>query len=463
MIIASCQAACRITFPNIVSEIRIFIYDRMSGYVSFIYQESAMYPKHLLSAFLIAVLLMVPSATVFAQEESIADIAADNDDLSTLVAALTVAELVEALDGDGPFTVFAPTNEAFAALPAGMSDEWVAGEAEELTDVLLYHVLPEVMLAEDISDGLQAETLQGEFVVFSVDGDSISINDADIIATDILANNGVIHVINRVLLLPQEEVLNDEPVEEVAEEAIDEEVDDEDAETAEVDDEEIDEVTDDTEADDEELAEIADDADAPSVTADDQTSDGTIVTVSSVTAAQSGWMVIHLDADGRPGPVIGQTAVPAGTTDNVIVFLDEDISGETALWAMLHVDEGQPGVYEFPGPDVPVTVNDTIVMAPFTASAPEVVVEEEVIDEEAVEEEEVVEEEAVDEEEVVEEEAVEDEVDDEEMVEEEEAPETLPATGSGMTGAPLAVTAAALVVLVLAAGAALSRRRFGQI
>jgi uncharacterized surface protein with fasciclin (FAS1) repeats len=111
-------------------------------------------------------------------------------------------------------------------------------------------------------------------------------------------------------------------------------------------------------------------ADTPSVTASDQESDGNSVIVENVVAAQAGWMVIHADADGRPGPVLGQTPVAPGTTDNVVVILDEPIAGETPLWAMLHVDAGVRGTYEFPGADVPAMVDDAIVMAPFVATAP---------------------------------------------------------------------------------------------
>ncbi len=103
------------------------------------------------------------------------------------------------------------------------------------------------------------------------------------------------------------------------------------------------------------------------VQADDQVSDGTQVTVANVVAAQEGWMVIHADADGRPGPVLGKTAVAAGTTENVIVILDEPVDPDTPLWAMLHVDEGVQGVYEFPGADIPVEEDGAIVMVPFTA------------------------------------------------------------------------------------------------
>ena len=106
---------------------------------------------------------------------------------------------------------------------------------------------------------------------------------------------------------------------------------------------------------------------ADSVTAADQDSDGTNVTVASVSAAVPGWMVIHIDDNGSPGPVLGETAVPAGDSSDVVVAIDPPLEADTTLWAMLHVDEGVIGTYEFPGADVPVKDGDMVVMTPFTA------------------------------------------------------------------------------------------------
>lgn len=105
-----------------------------------------------------------------------------------------------------------------------------------------------------------------------------------------------------------------------------------------------------------------------SVLVSDQESDGSSVTVDSTTAAADGWMVIHSDDNGKPGPVLGQTAVPAGMTDNVVVMLDPAMTAGSTLWAMLHVDAGEMGVYEFPGADVPVTMDGQVVMAPFNVT-----------------------------------------------------------------------------------------------
>lgn len=218
---------------------------------------------------------------------------------------------------------------------------------------------------------------------------------------------------------------------------------------------------------------VAQDA-TDSVTVGDQESDGASVTIASVTAAAAGWIVIHLDADGRPGPVIGQSAVEAGENSDVVVALDPPLEEETALWAMLHVDEGVVGEYEFPGPDGPVRDGEMIVMTPFIAmvAVSDAAMDEEAADEEVAEEE-VAEEEAVDEEaaeeEVADEEAAEEEVAEEEVADEEaayeevdegEAPELLPVTGAGLAGAAAQAIPAALAVAgALAGGLWVNRRR----
>jgi len=133
--------------------------------------------------------------------QTITDIAVGNPDFSTLVAALTAAGLAETLMGEGPFTVFAPTNEAFAKLPAGTLDELLKPEnKQKLTDILLYHVVSGSVLAADVVNLSEAETVQGQKVEIKVDMGKVMINSATVTATDILADNGVIHVIDSVLL-----------------------------------------------------------------------------------------------------------------------------------------------------------------------------------------------------------------------------------------------------------------------
>ncbi len=132
--------------------------------------------------------------------QSIVEIALGNPDLSTLVTAVQAAGLVDALQGDGPFTVFAPTNEAFAALPEGVLDDLLA-DPEALSEILLYHVVADELLAEDVLAESALTTVQGDDI--SVDGATATLNGTVAITqTDILASNGVIHVIDAVLIPP---------------------------------------------------------------------------------------------------------------------------------------------------------------------------------------------------------------------------------------------------------------------
>ena len=133
---------------------------------------------------------------------SIVDIAVADDRFETLVSALQAAELVEALSGEGPFTVFAPTDEAFEALPEGTLDALLA-DIPALTDILLYHVVSGEVLAEDVVNLNEAETLLEENVSIRVEDGKVFINDSEVILTDIMADNGVIHVIDAVLLPPE--------------------------------------------------------------------------------------------------------------------------------------------------------------------------------------------------------------------------------------------------------------------
>lgn len=109
---------------------------------------------------------------------------------------------------------------------------------------------------------------------------------------------------------------------------------------------------------------------ANSVTVSDQEVMDGKVTVANVVSAGDGWMVIHKDQEGRPGPVIGWSAVTAGENANVVVELTEEITAPTTLWAMLHVDEGTVGTYEFPGPDVPADADVPSFVASPAASTP---------------------------------------------------------------------------------------------
>ena len=133
---------------------------------------------------------------------SIADIAAGDERFSTLVAALSTAGLVDTLDSEGPFTVLAPTDDAFAKLPAG-TVEALLGDIPTLTDILLYHVIPGRILASDVMAFASQRTANGDDVVLTMTGGSVTINGAQVLIADIEAENGVIHVIDTVILPPQ--------------------------------------------------------------------------------------------------------------------------------------------------------------------------------------------------------------------------------------------------------------------
>ncbi len=132
---------------------------------------------------------------------TIVETAQGSDDFSTLVSAVESAGLAETLSGEGPFTVFAPTNEAFEALPEGALDDLMMEEnSEQLTSVLTYHVVPSAAMAADLSDGQELETVNGEMLEVSIDGDTVMIGDATVTQADIEASNGVIHAIDTVLM-----------------------------------------------------------------------------------------------------------------------------------------------------------------------------------------------------------------------------------------------------------------------
>ncbi len=107
----------------------------------------------------------------------------------------------------------------------------------------------------------------------------------------------------------------------------------------------------------------------PTIEVMDQTVQDNMVTIDRVVADQAGWVVIHIEQDGKPGPVIGWTAVPAGESTNVMVEIDV-AKATPRLFAMLHVDAGEMGQYEFPGADVPVKVGDKVVVKPFNVTLP---------------------------------------------------------------------------------------------
>lgn len=165
----------------------------------------------LFSILLAAALLLgvVPSAAVSAQEApgTIVEIASENDQFSTLVAAVQAAELVDTLAESGPFTVFAPTNAAFNKLGKQTIDALLA-DPEKLAAILLYHVVPGSLMAADVLGSPSAVTAGGAPVVFSQRNGQVFVNSARVTATDILASNGVIHVIDTVILPPDKDIVD---------------------------------------------------------------------------------------------------------------------------------------------------------------------------------------------------------------------------------------------------------------
>ena len=149
--------------------------------------------------------------------QSIAAIASADENFSTLVTALSEAKLVETLSGEGSFTVFAPTNDAFAALPEGTLESLLADPEGALKDILLYHVVGSKVDAAAVVELTEAETLNGAKVTIEViDGKVILNGSAEVTSTDIMANNGIIHVIDAVILPPTEPAASEEPAQSIA-------------------------------------------------------------------------------------------------------------------------------------------------------------------------------------------------------------------------------------------------------
>jgi uncharacterized surface protein with fasciclin (FAS1) repeats len=143
------------------------------------------------------------------EAKDVVDTAVAAGSFKTLATALTAAGLVDALKGEGPFTVFAPTDEAFAALPAG-TVEGLLKDPKALGEILKYHVVAGKVLAADAAKLTAAETLQGAPIAISVKDGKVMINDAEVISADVMAKNGVIHVINKVILPPAEGAMMEE-------------------------------------------------------------------------------------------------------------------------------------------------------------------------------------------------------------------------------------------------------------
>jgi len=157
--------------------------------------------KNLIKILGVVFMCFTISYTAGAQDKTIVGLAAGNNDLSTLVTAVKAAGLVDVLNGDGPFTVFAPTNEAFANLPDGVLDKLLKPENKDmLKSVLTYHVVGGKVMSSDLSSGM-VKTVEGSDVTVKV-GPKVYVNDASVVAADVPATNGVVHVIDKVILPP---------------------------------------------------------------------------------------------------------------------------------------------------------------------------------------------------------------------------------------------------------------------
>jgi uncharacterized surface protein with fasciclin (FAS1) repeats len=132
---------------------------------------------------------------------NIVETAIQNGSFNTLVAAVKAAGLVDTLTGEGPFTVFAPTDEAFGALPEGTVDTLVQPEnKDQLTSILTYHVVAGKVMSGDLSDGMTATTVNGGDITIKITDGKVMINDAEVVIADVDTDNGVIHVINKVIM-----------------------------------------------------------------------------------------------------------------------------------------------------------------------------------------------------------------------------------------------------------------------
>ena len=149
----------------------------------------------------IAVTALVIATAAQAQSRDIVDTAVASGQFNTLAAALKAAGLVETLKGAGPFTVFAPTDAAFAKLPKGTVEELLKPENKaKLTAILTYHVVPGKVMAADVIKVKDAKTVQGGSLKVNTGGGKVMVDNATVVKTDIAASNGVIHVIDSVVM-----------------------------------------------------------------------------------------------------------------------------------------------------------------------------------------------------------------------------------------------------------------------
>ena len=144
------------------------------------------------------------SVSALASGKDIVDTAVEAGQFNTLAAALTAAGLVDTLKGAGPFTVFAPTDEAFAKLPAGTVENLLKPEnKQQLTDILTYHVVAGKVMAADVAGLDEAKSVNGKMIDVEATGGSVKVNGSTVTTADVAASNGVIHIIDTVILPPE--------------------------------------------------------------------------------------------------------------------------------------------------------------------------------------------------------------------------------------------------------------------
>ena len=142
------------------------------------------------------------NASTPSKSSDIVDTAVSAGQFKTLVAAVKAADLVDTLKGPGPFTVFAPTDEAFADIQSTVDTLLKPANKKDLQNVLTYHVVPGTYTAADLKDGQELTTVQGEKLTVSIDGDTVKVGDATVTQADVTTSNGVVHVIDTVLVPP---------------------------------------------------------------------------------------------------------------------------------------------------------------------------------------------------------------------------------------------------------------------
>ncbi|MEP5945574.1 MAG: fasciclin domain-containing protein, partial [Balneola sp.] len=159
--------------------------------------------KRAINLFTLALVLIL-SFEVKAQEETnILELTSETETLSTLATAVEAADLEATFQSEGPYTVFAPTNEAFENLPEGVLNELLKPEnKEKLVAVLTYHVVPGEVMSDDVTKTMKAKTIQGSNASIKSNGESVMIENAEVVKADMDASNGVVHVIDEVILPP---------------------------------------------------------------------------------------------------------------------------------------------------------------------------------------------------------------------------------------------------------------------